>query len=759
MSDRVAYRTCPLCEATCGLEVTVRDDVPVRVRPDHEDVFSKGFVCPKGASLLELHDDPDRVRVPLLKQADGSFAEASWDEAFAVIAEKLPALIDEHGRDSVAVYLGNPSAHSLGSVIYGRALIKAVGTKNVYSASTVDQYPKQLAAAMMFGSGLAVPVPDLDRTDFLLMLGANPLASNGSLMTVPDARGRLRAIQARGGKLVVVDPRRTRTAQLADEHLFIRPGTDSLLLFALAQVIFSEGLVDLGSVAELVAGLDEVRALAEEFTPDAVAPVCGIPADVITRLARELAAAESAAVYGRIGTTTTSFGAVASWLVDVLNVITGNLDKPGGAMFTQPAHGGPTVSGEPGRGRGGRFGRYVSRVRGAREVFGEFPAACLAEEIETPGEGQIRALITNAGNPAVSTPNSTRLAAALETLDFMVSVDIYVNETTRHADVILPSPSPLEKAHFDIPFYEFSVRDVANWSGPVVERPAGMLDEWQTLLRLCGVVGGAGADPDVAGIDRFIALSLVQRECGDAHSVASGLDPDAVMSALEPRDGPERIVDLMLRCGPYGEGFPALGAPGPGSLSLGALQDAPHGLDFGALKPRLPGALRTRTGMIELAPPDLVADVERLSTRLAAGTNGNGMLLVGRRDLRSNNSWMHNLPKLVSGPERCTVWVHPDDAERLGLVDGEPARVSARAGAIELPVQVTDDVMAGVISIPHGWGHGGDGVELRVAAEHAGANSNILADELDLEPLSGTAVLNGIPVSVAPVREAVAAAG
>jgi len=569
MSDRVAFRTCPLCEATCGLEVTVSDGAAVKVRPDHADVFSKGFVCPKGASLLELHDDPDRVRVPLLRQADGSFAEASWDEAFALIAERLPAIQAQHGRDSVAAYIGNPTAHSLGPMIYGRALLKALGTKNIYSASTVDQYPKQLASAHMFGTGATVPVPDLDRTDFLLMLGANPLASNGSLMTAPDVRGRLRAIQARGGKVVVVDPRRTRTAQLADEHLFIRPGTDSLLLFALAHVIFAEGLDGLGAAGGLVAGLDEVRALAAGFAPADVAPVCGIDAETITRLARELAGAPAGAVYGRIGTTTQSFGAVASWLVDVLNVITGNLDRPGGAMFTLPAAGSSNTSGEPGRGRGARFGRFASRVRGAGEVFGELPVACLAEEIDTPGEGQVRALITMAGNPAVSTPNSERLTAALETLEFMVAIDIYVNETTRHADVILPAPSPLEKAHFDIALYGFAIRDVANWSDHVVPRPEGMPDEWETVLRLVGVVTGQGADADVAGIDRFVALTLVQKECGDAYSVASGLDPEAVMGTLEPLRGPERIVDLMLRCGPYGAGFPELGASGPGTLSLG----------------------------------------------------------------------------------------------------------------------------------------------------------------------------------------------
>ncbi len=757
MSESVAFRTCPLCEATCGLAVTVADGVPVKVRPDHEDVFSQGFVCPKGASLLELHDDPDRVRTPLVRRPDGSFAAASWDEAFEVINAKLPPLMAEHGRDSVAMYLGNPSAHSIGPMIYGRVLAKALGTKNMYSASTVDQWPKQLSGSMMFGTAASVPVPDIERTDFWLILGANPLASNGSLMTSPDVRGKIKAIQERGGRVVVVDPRRTRTAALADQHLFIRPGTDSLLLFALLHVIFAEGLDSLGRAEGLVAGLEEVRSLAAGFPPSAVAEVCGIAADDIVALARALAGAPSAAVYGRIGTTTTSFGAVASWLIDVLNVVTGNLDRPGGAMFTTPAAGGPTTSGEPGRGRGHRPPRFASRVRGAGEVFGELPAACMAEEIETPGEGQVRALITVAGNPAVSTPNSSRLEAALESLDFMVSIDIYVNETTRHADVILPAPSPLEKPHYDVALYGFAVRDVANWSVPVVDRPDGMLDEWETLLRLVGVVTGQGPSCDVAALDSFVVGAMVAKEIADERSPAFGLSAEAVSEVLAARVGPARVVDLMLRCGPYGAGFPEIdgAVAGPGTLSLGLLEEHPHGIDFGPLKSRLPDVLRTASGLIELAPAALVEDVSRLGERLAEGV-GEGLVLVGRRDLRSNNSWMHNLPKLVSGPARCTAWVHPDDALKFGLADGEDAVVTARTGAISIPVEVTEDVMPGVISIPHGWGHSQEGAEMSVAAAHAGVNSNVLCDEQVLEPLSGTAVLNGIPVTVAPVREPVA---
>jgi anaerobic selenocysteine-containing dehydrogenase len=768
MEETTQYRTCPLCEATCGLELTMHDGAVTRVRGDEDDVFSAGFLCPKGVSLLELHDDPDRLRVPLLKQPDGSHAPCSWDEAFAEIDRRLKPIVEAGGRDAVAAYLGNPSAHSLGALLHGRVLLKALGTKNLYSASTVDQYPKQLAAAHMFGSAVTVPVPDLDRTDFLLILGANPLASNGSLMTAPDVRGRLRAMRARGGRLVVVDPRRTRTAREADQHLFIRPGTDAFLLAAMAHVLFTEDLVDLGDCAEHVAGLDELRDAVAAVTPARAAAACGIPEDQIVTLARDLAAAPTAAVYGRIGTTTQAFGTTASWLVDVLNVLTGNLDRPGGALFATPAAGGPNTAGEPGRGRGARAPRWTSRVRGLSEILGEIPVACLAEEIETPGEGQIRALFTVAGNPVVSTPNSERLDRALASLDLMVSVDIYLNETTRHADVILPVPSPFEKSHYDLALYGFAIRDVANYSPAVVDRPAEMPTEWETLLRLTGIVTGQGSQADIAAIDDFVAAESVRRECTTEQSPAHGLDPAAVLDTLAPHRGPERLLDLMLRCGPYGLGFPELGAPGPGlgdvaretagdvapdGLSLAVLAANPHGIDLGPLKSRLPEVLRTPSGRIELAPDLLLGDVPRLIEELDAVAElaaTDAMLLVGRRDLRSNNSWMHNQPLLVSGPARCTLHVHPEDAERLGLEDGGTATVSARAGTVVIPVEVTEDVMRGVVSIPHGWGHGVDGTRMDVAGSHAGVNSNVLTDETVVEPLSGTAVLNGIPVTVGP---------
>ena len=743
MEERTAFRTCPFCEATCGLEVTVRGDAVVKVRGDAADVFSRGFLCPKGVALKDLHDDPDRLRTPMVRDAGGELRPATWEEAWAVIAERLPAVLEAHGRDAVGVYIGNPAAHGLAALLYGRVLLKALGTRSIFSASTVDQRPKEISSGLMFGAALSVPVPDVDRTDHLLMLGANPLASNGSLMTAPDIRGRLRALRARGGKLVVVDPRRSRTAEAADEHHPIRPGTDALLLFALVHVLFAEDLAAPGRLAGLTDGIDEVETLARPFTPEAVAAACGIGADTIRRMARELAAAESAAVYGRIGTTTQEFGTLASWLVDVLNVLTGNLDRPGGAMFPRAAAGQRNSSGEPGRGRGVTIGRWRSRVRGLPESYGELPAAALAEEIETPGDGRVRALVTLAGNPARSTPNSARLERALETLDLYVAIDIYVNETTRHADVILPAPSPLHRSHYDLALYQLAVRNVVNYSPPVLAADPALPDEWVTLLRLAAVAAGQPVPDDVEPFDRLVAGELIRREASDPHSPLHGREIDDLLAEVEPRRGPERLLDLLLRAGPY-------------DLTLADLEAAPHGIDLGPLEPRLPDVLRTPSGRIELAPAPIVADVARLQAALGRVPNGE-LLLVGRRQLRSNNSWMHNLELLVSGPERCTLQVHPDDAVRLGLHDGATARVAGRAGELEAPVELTDAVMPGVVSLPHGWGHDAPGARLGVAGAHAGVNANLVADEELLDALSGNAVLNGIPVAVAPVVAAVPA--
>jgi anaerobic selenocysteine-containing dehydrogenase len=740
-TETVHYRTCPFCEATCGLEVTMRGSDVVSVRGDADDVFSHGFLCPKSQGLKQLHEDPDRLTAPLVRR-DGELVEASWEEAFAAVEAGLTRVLDEGGRDAVAVYLGNPAAHSLGPVLYGTPFLKALGSKNIYSASTVDQMPKQVAAGLMFGAGLSVPVPDVDRTDHLLILGANPLVSNGSLLTAPDMRGRLRAIRERGGKVVVVDPRRSRTAKEATEHHFIRPGTDAHLLLAIAKTLLAEGLADPGGLAEHASGAERIAELAEPFTPEAVAPLCGIEAEEIRRMSRELAAAERAAVYARIGTTTQRFGTLSSWLVDVLNYLTGNLDREGGAMFPLAAAAQRNSAGRGPTGKGVRIGRWRSRVSGRPEVFGELPVVCLAEEIATPGEGQVRALVTIAGNPLVSTPDAGALEAAVETLDFMVSVDIYVNETTRHADVILPAPEPLAKAHYDAALYQLAIRSVANWSAPAIDPPAGQPAEWEVILRLAAIAAGQGADADIEAWDELVVRTLIGREVALPGSPIEGREADEIVAALGDRGGPERLIDFMVRVGPFGEGFGA----DPEGLTLAKLEASPHGVDLGAMRPRLPEVLRTPSGKIELAPEEIVADVPRLQAELGTHVNGD-MVLIGRRQLRSNNSWMHNLPALVKGKDRCTVQVHPTDADRLGLADGGRARVSSASGELVAPVEVTDEIMPGVISIPHGWGHDAPGVRLGVAAEHAGVNSNLLTP-VDVDLPSGNAVLNGIPVEV-----------
>jgi anaerobic selenocysteine-containing dehydrogenase len=752
----VAFRTCPLCEAGCGLEITLHgtngSQRVGRIRGDRDDVFSHGFICPKGSTLRQLHEDPDWLRRPMVKR-DGEFVPVSWDEAFAEVERRLLPIVERLGRDAVGIYVGNPNAHSLAGLIYLRPLIRALGTTNVFSASTVDQRPKEIASGLMFGGGLTVPVPDVDRTDFLLMLGANPYASNGSLATAPDWPGRIEALLARGGRLVVVDPRRSQTAAVASEHLAIRAGADPFLLMALVNVLAADALIDLGAPEPYVAGVDEVVRLAEPFTPEAVSPVTGLPADAIRRLARELAGAPSACVYGRIGTTTAEFGTLTSWLVDVLNTLTGNLDRPGGAMFTRAAAGASNTRGTPRYGRGLKLHRRRSRVRGLGETLGELPAACMAEEIDTPGDGQIRAMVTVGGNPVVSTPNAGRLDAALAGLEFMVAVDPYINETTRHADVILPVPSALQKPHYDLALLQLGLRNVANYSPALLPLDDGQPDEWHVLARLALVAQGMGSDADPGIVDDLVLRTLVDAAVGDETSPIAGRDADEIVGLLGERTGPARIIDLMLRTGPYGEGF---GADSDG-LTLDVLLANPHGVDLGPLEPRLPDVLRTPSGMVELAPEPIVADVERL--RAALDRPVGGLSLIGRRDLRSNNSWMHNVEVLVKGKPRCTLHVNPGDAERLGLADGEPAEVRSRAGTVTIPVEVTDAIRPGVVSIPHGWGHDMPGVELAVARRYAGVNSNVLADEELIEPISGTAVLNGIPVEVAPAPVTVGAVG
>ncbi|GAA0518996.1 dehydrogenase [Paractinoplanes deccanensis] len=730
-TTRTAYRTCPLCEAACGLELTISADRVVAARGDREHVFSHGFVCPKGATFGTLDDDPDRLRRPLVRR-DGRHVEVSWAEAFEAVRAGLRPVLEAHGRDAVAVYLGNPNVHTMAGGLYVSPLVRALGSKNTFSASTVDQMPKHVSCGYLFGNPLAIPVPDLDRTDLLLLLGANPWESNGSLATAADFPGRLRAIQRRGGRFLVVDPRRTRTAEHADEHLFIRPGADAHLLFGIVHTLFAEGLAEPGPH---VSGADAVRDLARDFPPELAAAACGIPAERIRGLARELAAAPSAAVYGRIGTCTVEFGTLTSWLIDVVNVLTGNLDRPGGVMFPLAAHLRPQS--RPG-GKGFRTGRWHSRVRGLPEVKGELPVATLADEIETPGDGQVRAFVTIAGNPVLSTPNSGRLDRALAGLDFMVSVDPYLNETTRHADVILPPSTATRKGHYDFSFLALAVRNFAAYSPAVLPADPGALDECDILARLTTIIDGSDTEP--AAVHEQMLTRLLEKAAGPL-----GRDVDALRAEVGGDHPAERLLDVAVRTGAYGDLF----GVHPEGLTLKKLVDNPHGVDLGPLRPRIPEVLRTPSATVELCPEPMVAETARL--RASRDRRRDDLVLIGRRHLRSNNSWMHNVPALVKGRDRCTLQVNPADAARLGLGDGEQAQVTSRAGMLCATVEVTDQVMPGVVSLPHGWGHGLPGTRMRVAAEHPGVNSNVLTDELTVDPLSGNSVLNGIPVELKPV--------
>lgn len=746
VDTRTALRICPFCEATCGLTLEV-DDAAHRVvsaRGDRDDVFSAGFICPKGASFGELDGDPDRLTRPLIRR-DGELVAVGWDEAFAAAAAGLGAVLAEHGGKSVAVYAGNPNAHTIAGALYVPLIIRGLGTRQVYSASTLDQMPKHVALGLLFGNPLAFTVPDLDRAEHLVIIGANPLVSNGSLATAADFGGKLKAMKKRGGRLTVIDPARTRTAELADRHIAPRPGTDAALLFAIVHTLFDEDLVDLGDLADAVDGVDDVAALAREFAPEHVADHCGVAAEEIRTVAREIAAAPVAAVYGRMGTSTVEFGTVGSWLVDVINILTGNLDRPGGVMFPQSPVGAAPRPPRPGRGF--LVGRWHSRVSGFPEVLSELPVTALSEELETPGEGQVKAVITIAGNPVLSAPDGDRLSRALDRADFVLSVDPYLNETTRHADVILPPPPPSRSAHYDIALAGASVRNNARYSPPVLPLDDGQPDEPQILSRLALMIAGLGADVDPALVDEQVIAATLGKEVKDPESPVAGRSVDELTAMLPQGPGYERRLDMMLRLGAYGDAFGA----NPDGLTLQALKDAPHGIDLGPLQPRLAEVLRTPSGKVDLAPALLVADATRLRESLAArGAEGaEGYVLIGRRHLRSNNSWMHNVAALAGGTNRCTLQIHPDDAAELGLTDA--ARVKGSGGELVAPIEVTDRIRRGVVSLPHGWGHDLGGTGQSIAAGQPGVNVNQLNDGLTVDPLSGTAVLNGIPVQIAAV--------
>lgn len=690
-------RTCPLCEALCGLRIEVREGVVTEIRGDDDDPFTRGHVCPKAVALKDLQEDPDRLRTPLVREGTG-LREATWAEALDRAADGLTRVHRAHGANAVAAYFGNPSAHNLGMATHASHLMSVLRTRSRFSATSVDQLPHQLTTYLMYGHQLLVPVPDVERTDLFVVVGGNPLASNGSLMSFPDARRRLAELRARGGRLVVVDPRRSETAQIADEYIAIRPGTDAAFLFALIATLFEEGLARPGRLAEFTDGLDEVARITARFTAEATEAFTRVPAAATRRLARALASAPRAAVYARLGACAQRFGLLTQWATQLVNLLTGRLDAEGGSMFPTPAVdlvGGP--SSKP-----GHFGAHRSRVRGLPEWSGELPVAALAEEILTPGDGQIRALVTLAGNPVLSTPDGRNLDRALASLDFMVSIDLFLNETTRHAHVILPTTPPLEHDHFDLFLGGFGIRNYTRYSDAVLPRSDGLLHDWEVLTEL-------------------------------GERLAARLD-----LPTRPRIEPWAVIAAGIAQGPYG-------ARAGGSLTFEAVRAAAHGVDLGPLRPQLPGRLANGVKRIDAAPGLCVADVARLAA--AMGAPDTSLLLIGRRHVRSNNSWMHNAPRLVRGSTRHELHAHPDDLAERGLASGQRVRVRSRVGEVVVEVRATDTLMRGVVSLPHGYGHDRPGIRLGVAGERPGVSANDLTDPLDLD-VSGTAVLNGVPVEV-----------
>ncbi|RCL20646.1 dehydrogenase [Pseudomonas sp. AFG_SD02_1510_Pfu_092] len=699
MTKTLHHRACHLCEAICGLSIEVSHDDEGRalissIKGDPQDPFSRGHVCPKAVALQDIQNDPDRLRVPH-KRVGQQWQAIGWDEAFALAADKLWRIQQAHGRNAVAVYQGNPSVHNYGLMTHSNYFLGLLKTRNRFSATSVDQLPQHLVSHLMYGHGLLLPIPDIDHTAFMLILGGNPLASNGSIMTVPDVEKRLKALRTRGGRLVVVDPRRTETAAIADRHLFIRPGGDAALLCGLLNTLFDE---DLARGSQLpVNGLQQVREAIAPFSAERMSAHCAIAAADIRQLARDFAAADKAVCYGRMGVSTQAFGTLCHWLVQLINLVTGNLDREGGALCTEPAVDLVATT------SGGHFNAWQSRVSGLPEYGGELPVAAMAEEMLTPGEGQVRALVTVAGNPVLSTPNGRQLDAALEGLEFMLSIDLYINETTRHADLILPSTSALENDHYDSTFNLLAVRNVTRFNRAILAKPDGALHDWEIFVGL-------------------------------AQAFAKRAELE-----LKPTWAPAQMIDLALRKGRYGESS-------PWQLSLAALDAHPHGLDLGPLRTNLAARLGTASKAVEAAPQVLLDDLQRLLQQ--APPVAGELLLIGRRHVRSNNSWMHNFHRLVKGKPRHQLLMHPHDLQQRQLQDGQRVRIRSRTGQLEVEVQACEDMMPGVVSLPHGFGHSRQGVHMQIAQAQPGVSANDLTDERLRDAVSGNAALNGVPVQV-----------
>jgi len=707
--QKLHYSTCTLCEAMCGIEVATQGNRILSIKGDKDNPFSEGHVCPKASALKDLYDDPDRLKRPIKKVGD-EWQEIPWSEAFDYVAEKLHHIQSTHGKDAVGVYLGNPNAHNMGAILFGPYFYRALESHNRYSATSVDQLPHHIVSRRLFGHMSQIPIPDIDRTQHFVIIGGNPLASNGSIMTVPNVKKRLKGVQKRGGKVVVIDPKRTDTADLSCEHHFIRPGSDVLLLLAMLHAVFEKQLHSAEALLPYAEDLLDVEGYVKDFPPETVSELTGIKASQITKLVTDFCEAESAVCYGRMGASVQAFGTLTQYLIMLFNMLTGNLDRQGGMMFTQPAADILPVSSR------GSIGGYSSRVRGLPAFAGEYPVACLAEEILTPGEGQIKAMVIGAGNPVVTTPNTEQLERAFSQLDFVVSVDFYISETSRHADIILPPVTPLERDHYDVVFHNFAVRNYATYSEAVVNIDDNQLTDWQIYLSLA------------ERLDKLNGKSTAHYQ------------------ALWQRQ-PQGLIDELLKSGQYGA-HASSGKEGY-NLSLDKLKAHPHGIDLGPLQSALPNAIFHENKKIDLDFDYFMPDIARVKTHFFDRMrNENQMVLIGRRHIKTNNSWLHNSPRMVKGNNRCTLQLHPVDAAKYQVQEGDRVKVTSRVGHVQVEAEITDSIMPGVVSIPHGWGHNKKGIKLGVASQYPGVNTNILTDEMQVDTLSGNGVLNGVPVSL-----------
>jgi anaerobic selenocysteine-containing dehydrogenase len=699
------YRACNLCEAICGLEIKTQGDQVLSIKGDKNDPLSRGYICPKGTAMEDIYTDPDRLRRPVKKQGDG-WVEISWEQAYAEVADKLIAVQEQYGQNAVAFYAGNPNVHNYGSMTHASVLRKAVQSKIHFSATSLDQLPHHLTSYSLYGHQSLIPVPDIDHTSYMLIIGGNPLASNGSIMTSPDIPKRLKAIQQRGGRFIVIDPRRSETAEIADQHLFIRPGTDAWLLMAMLNTLFAEDLINTGHLSEYLIGVDEVRRACEGYSPELAEQRTGVSAEQIRQLARDMASIEGAVCYGRMGVSVQVYGTLCQWAIQMINILTNSLDVRGGMMPSSPAFGFI----KPGESGAGHFAAFHSRVSGLPEFAGELPATVMSEEILTEGEGQIRGLITIAGNPVLSAPNGNQMDQALAGLDFMVSIDFYINETTQHADIILPPTSALEHDHYDLAFHRLAVHNTTRFNEAVFEPAEGTRHDWEIFNEL--------------------GIEIASRK---------GIE-------VKPLPSPDKLIDIGIQRGPY-----SAAAGHELALTLDKIKQHPHGLDIGPLEPSLLERLCTPDGKITLMADYISEDLARLASDLQTTEEGE-LLLIGRRHIRSNNSWMHNSHRLVKGKPRWQLLMHPQDMATHQLQDQSQVRIQSRVGEVQTQVLASDEVMPGVVSLPHGWGHQRDGVNLEIAAEQAGVSCNDLTDDKLIDQASGNSALNGVPVRVFAVQ-------